>query len=38
MKRRQMTRKKSKKYFTKNAQKVNKKNFHVPPMRGGYRL
>lgn len=39
MKRRKMNYKKSKKYFTKTARKVHKKNYVNPlPMRGGYRL
>jgi len=37
MTRRKMTKRKSKKLFSKTAMKVNKRN-HVKPMRGGYRI
>lgn len=38
MKRRKMSRKGSKKYFSKTAQYVHPKNVHRKPMRGGIRL
>lgn len=38
MKRRKLTRKKSKKMFTKGVNKTHKKNIPRKPMRGGYRL
>lgn len=37
-KRKKMTRSRSKKLFSKTAQKVNKKNIRAAPMRGGIRL
>lgn len=33
-----MTRKRSKKMFTKHARKVHKRNLHAHPMRGGFRV
>lgn len=38
MRRKRMPKAKSKKLFTKTAQKTNKKNVAPPPQRGGYRL
>ena len=38
MKRRKMKKAKSKKLFSRTAQKVNRKNYQPKPMRGGYRL
>jgi hypothetical protein len=37
MTRRKMTKRKSKRLFSKTAMKVNKRN-HIKPMRGGYRI
>lgn len=37
MRRIKMSKRKSKKMFSKTAMKVNKKN-HIKPMRGGYRI
>ena len=37
MKRMKMSKKKSKKLFSKTAMRVNKRN-HIKPMRGGYRI
>lgn len=36
--RRKMSRGKSKRYFSKNAVKVNKRNLRAVPMRGGFRI
>lgn len=38
MKRHKLSRKKSKKIFTKGAVKVKKKNLRARPMRGGFRI
>jgi hypothetical protein len=38
MKRRKLSRKKSKKIFTKGAVKIKKKNLRARPMRGGFRI
>lgn len=38
MKRKKLSRRGSKKLFTKTAQKVQKKNINPSPMRGGIRL
>ena len=38
MKRKKMSRKGSKRLFTKTAQYVHAKNAHAVPMRGGFRL
>jgi len=38
MRRSKMSRKGSKKYFSKNAMRVHGKNFMLAPMRGGIRL
>lgn len=38
MKRKKMTRKQSRKYFSKTAKKTHKKNVLARPMRGGIRL
>jgi len=38
MKRFKMNRKSSEKYFSKNGQKVHRKNWSSGPMRGGYRF
>lgn len=38
MKRHRMSKRKSKKLFTRTAQYVNAKNVHAIPMRGGFRL
>lgn len=37
-KRHKMSRKKSKKLFTRTAQYVNPRNIHNAPMRGGFRI
>lgn len=36
--RKRMSRKGSRRHFTKNALRVHKKNLRAMPMRGGYRL
>lgn len=38
MKRRKLSRRKSKKIFIKGAVKIKKKNLRVRPMRGGFRI
>lgn len=38
MKRQKMSKRGSKKYFTRNAKKVEVRNIAPPPMRGGIRL
>lgn len=38
MRRHKMTRKHSRRHFTKNALRIHKKNLRAMPMRGGYRL
>lgn len=38
MKRKKMSRNGSKRYFTRNAKKVEVRNIAPPPMRGGIRL
>lgn len=38
MKRRKLSRKKSKKIFTKGAVKIKKRNLRARPMRGGFRI
>ena len=38
MKRRKMSRKGSKRYFSATAAKTHKKNLRVAPMRGGFRI
>ncbi len=38
MRRRKMSKKKSRKVFTNGAKRINKKNTSPPPMRGGIRL
>lgn len=38
MKRRKLSRRKSKKIFTKGAVKVKKRNLRARPMRGGFRI
>ncbi len=38
MKRRKLSRRKSKKIFTKGAVKIKKKNLRARPMRGGFRI
>lgn len=37
-KRRKMTRRGSRKYFSKYASKTHKRNLRVTPMRGGFRI
>ena len=38
MRRKRMSRRRSRKYFTKTARKVHRKNIPTNPMRGGIRL
>lgn len=38
MKRKKISMKQSKRLFTKTADKIHKKNFAPPPMRGGFSL
>lgn len=38
MRRRKMSRKGSKRYFSSTASKSHKKNFRAVPMRGGFRI
>lgn len=38
MKRHKMSKRGSKRHFTKNAMRIHKKNLRATPMRGGYRL
>lgn len=38
MKRKQLPQKQSENLFTRTADKPKARNYHVPPMRGGYRL
>lgn len=38
MKRHKMSRRTSRKHFTRNALRIHKKNLRAQPMRGGFRL
>lgn len=38
MRRKKLTKRRSKRLFTKTAKRVHKRNMHASPMRGGFRL